>query len=49
MKEDVMGTRIGRDPSLEPTEGKEEQEVDRWRSKAGLGPRGLLTLHSSLT
>lgn len=28
MKEDLMGTRTGRDPSLEPIEGKEEQEVE---------------------
>lgn len=49
MKEDLLGTKIGRDPSLEPIEGKKKKEVDRWRSKAGLGPRSLLTLHPSLT
>lgn len=40
-----MGTRIWRDPSLEPIEGREEQKVDRWRSRPGLGPASLLTLH----
>lgn len=43
-----MGARIGRDPSLEPTEGREKQKVDRRRSKARPGQRGLATPPSHL-
>lgn len=48
VKAQDMGARIGRDPSLEPTEGREKQKVNRHRSKARPGQRGLATPPSHL-